>query len=117
MKKSVSKLWYRITYRFIKPRLVITQASFSGDESFIDIRYWLSRPDKLNFKISPYLLTACNQKIGLMHFSKFGVIKTKMHKHTNTGIILFYNMNHSVSKGDIVTMYWDSFKIDHIEVK
>lgn len=84
----------------------------SGDGIFIDIRYWLSRPDKINPTTTPYIITAQNQKLGLMHISKFGVIKSKHRKHTNTGILLFYNKNKVVSNGDKFTLCWEDFKVE-----
>jgi hypothetical protein len=117
MKRYFTKLWYLLTYRFVRPKIQITKANFSGDENFIDIRYWLSRPDKIDPKSKPYLLTASNQKLVLMHFTKFGVIKSKMRKHTNTGIILFYNRHHIVSKGDHVQLYWNGMAVKDIELK
>lgn len=101
-----------MTYRFIRPKLKVSQASMSGDGILIDIRYWLSRSDKINPKATPYILTSQNQKLGLMRVSRFGVIKSKIRKHTNTGILLFYNKNNVVSIGDKVTLYWDDFKIE-----
>lgn len=112
MKQSIIKLWYYLTYRFTKPKLMVTKAVFSGDESFIDIRYWLSRPDKINTKSTPYLLTSDHQKIGLMHISKFGAVKSRMRKHTNSGILLFYNSNHAINYGTRFTLYWDNLKMD-----
>lgn len=117
MKDYFIKLFYLITYHFVRPKLIVLQANFSGDESFIDIRYWLSRPDKINHKITPYLLTTNNQRLGLMHLSKFGAVRSQLRKHTNNGIILFYNKDHAVRKGDKIALYWDGFKADDIEVK
>lgn len=117
MKKYLQKLYYRMTYHFVRPKMIVLQATFSGDESFIDIRYWLSRPDKINPKTSPYLLTGENKKLGLLHISKFGAVKTNIRKHTNSGIVLFYNRDHAVNKGDKITLYWDGFKIENIEVQ
>jgi hypothetical protein len=116
MKRYISKLWYLLTYRLIRPKMLVTQAFFSGDESFIDVRYWLSRPDKIDPKSNPYLLTASGQKLVLMHFTKLGVIKSKMQKHTNTGIMLFYNKNHTVNKGDRVKLYWNGMMTENIEI-
>lgn len=117
IKKMINNLWYRVGYRFVRPKIIITGASFSGDGMFIDLRYWLSRPDKLNSKISPYLITANNQKLVLMHFSKFGVIKSRLRKHTNTGILLFYNKDKAVNIGESVTLYWDGLKSEDVVVK
>ena len=117
MRKRLYKLWYLITYRLIQPKLRISLASLSGDGIFIDIRYWLSRPDKINPKTTPYIITDQNQKLGLMHISKFGAIKSKLRKHTNTGILLFYNKNKIVSIGDKVTLYWDVFRVEIVLLK
>lgn len=110
--KLIYKLWYLLTYRFVRQKLTVLQSSFSGDNSFVDIRYWLSRPDKITPKTRPYLLTAQNQKLGLMSFSKFGMMQTKLRKHTNTGIFIFYNKNKAISRGDNVTLCWDSLKVE-----
>ena len=117
MIKFICNLLYLVTYRFVRPKIVIDHASFSGDKMFIDIRYWVSRPDKIDPKSNPYLITEQNQKLGLMHFSKFGAIKSKIRKHTNTGILLFYNQNKTVITGDRVTLYWDGLKAENIVVQ
>ncbi len=117
MKRNFTKLWYLITYRFVRPKIQVTKANFSGAKNFIDLRYWLSRPDKIDSKSKPYLLTSANQKLVLMHVTKFGVIKSKMRKHTNTGIMLFYNKNHIVSEGDHVKLYWNGMVVEDIEIK
>lgn len=117
MKRYFKKLWYLSTYRFARPKMIVKQASFSGDESFIDIRYWLSRPDIIDPKSNPYLLTEADQKLVLMHFAKLGAIKSRMGKHTNTGILLFYNKNHAVKKGDSIKLYWNGMVAENIEIK
>lgn len=117
MKKILNNLWYRIIFRFVRPKIIITEASFSGDGMFVDIRYWLSRPDKMNSKAIPYLITSDHQKLGLMYFSRVGVMKSKMRKHTNTGILLFYNKNKVMSIGDSVTLYWDGLQSEDIIAK
>lgn len=110
--KRISNLWYLAIYRFTRPTIKVLKASFSGDGSFIDVRYWLSRPDILNPKITPYLITAQNQRLGLMHLSKFGAIKSRNRKHTNTGILLFYNKGLVVGKGERVILYWGELKVE-----
>lgn len=117
IKKKIYSLCYLIIYRFVQPKLIVTQCSFSGDGSFIDIRYWLSRPDKINPKISPYIITAQNERLVLMNFSKFGVVKSKFRKHTNSGILLFYNKNKEVSIEDDITLYWDGLIAENIVMK
>jgi len=117
LRKILGKLRYIALYRFARPKIIVTRATFSGDGYFIDLRYWLSRPDKINNKTAPYLMTIQNKKLELMHFSKFGVIKSKTRKHTNTGILLFYNNNKAVKSGDIVTLYWDGLKAEDIVLK
>lgn len=117
LRKHISNFWYLVTYHFVRTRIKVTKASFSGDGSFIDVRYWVSRPDKINPKTSPYLMTAQNQKLGLMHIAKFGAIKSKVRKHTNTGILLFYNKNKAVSIGDKITLHWEGLIAKDVEVK
>ncbi|HWT74794.1 MAG TPA: hypothetical protein VN258_08785 [Mobilitalea sp.] len=116
IKKFISDFWHLVTYRLIRQKLIVTRVSFSGDGSFIDVRYWISRPDKINPKKSPYLITEQNQRLGLMRLPKFGAVKTKIRKHTNTGILLFYNNNKAVNIGDKVTLYWDGIKVEDITV-
>lgn len=116
-KKWISNCWYLLSYHFIRPKLIVKQASFSGDGSFIDIRFWLSRPDKIALKTHPYLLTAQNQKLVLLNIAKFGRIQTKLRKHTNAGMLLFYNTNHTVSSGDYFTLCWDNLKAENIFVR
>jgi hypothetical protein len=111
-------LWFLLTYRFKRPKLTVLNASFSADDSVIDIRYWLSRPDKIDPKTRPYLINAQNQKLGLMYFPKFGVMQSKIRKHTNTGILLFYNKNKTINiDNNRVTLCWDGLKAENIVVQ
>lgn len=116
--RNLLKLWYLLTYRFRKSRITVQQALLSGDNSFIDIRYGLSRPDKINPKSKPYIINEKTQDhLNLLHLAKFGAIQTKLRKGTYTGIMLFYNKDTSIKKGDLITLWWDTLNTSTIEVK
>lgn len=113
----MTKIWYLISYRFIKPKLRVDRAILSGDGSFIDIRYWLSRPDKVQGRMAVYLIEeATGEKFELMRFSKFGPIRTRHSKYKTTGILLFRNRNYKIRAGTNVTLVFGPLHAKNIEV-
>ena len=103
--------------KFRKARIKIISARLSGDGSLIDIRYWLSRPDKLRINFNDYLIDeASKQRLYTANFVKFGRIRTKHGKHTTNGVILFYNQNNIVKSGSKVTLAIGSYLSEQTEV-
>jgi hypothetical protein len=104
--------------RFRRTEIRITQALLSGNNSFIDIRYCLSRPDLVKGKIPIYLIDEITgQKFQLMILPKYGKIRTKHSKYQTTGILLFRNQNGIVKPSSRVTVVFGSLVAKHIEVK
>lgn len=113
----LSKLFYLITYRFRRARIQVNQAILSGDNSFIDIRYWLSRPDKVHGNFPIYLVDeSSKEKLGLMRVTKFGFIRTKHSKHQSMGILLFYNRNNIINHESQITLHFGSLNVKNIKV-
>lgn len=111
------KVWYLITFRFRRARVKVTQAMLSGDGSFIDIRYWLSRPDQARGTFPVYLVDkTTGERLELMRLSKFGPIRTKHNKYNNKGVLLFYNRQNVVKSRSRITLFFDSLVINDIEV-
>ena len=117
-KNRLNKIWYLLRYRFVRPKLVVNHAYFSGGGGMIDIRYWLSRPDKLKPNETPYLVTAKGVKLGLLHIFKFGAMQSQRRKHTNTGILLFSNAGLAVNKkNNRVKLFWGGLESKEVAVK
>lgn len=109
-KHRINRLWFMLTLKFRKTRIVITSARLSGDGSFVDIRYWLSRPDKLMGNINVYLLDeATKEKLYTANIAKYGRIRTRHGKYTANGVILFYNRDNIVKKGSKVTLVFGPY--------
>lgn len=116
--KKIIKLFYLLIYRFQKPKIFVYEALLSGNGSFVDIRYWLSRPDQVNFKASIYLIyDETGEKLNLMKIAKFGAIRTRHNKLKNTGVLLFYNRNGLIKHGSKVTIHLDKLIATSVEVK
>lgn len=117
LKHWTYKIWYLLTYKLRKPRVLITSARLSGDGSLIDIRYWLSRPDKLQKNYNVHLLSVTNKvKLYPANFVKFGTVKTKHGQNTTNGVVLFYNRNNIIKAGSKVILIFDSFLSEQVEV-
>ena len=104
--------------RFRRTEIRITQALLSGNDSFIDIRYSLSRPDLVKGRIPIYLIDEITgQKFQMMNLSKFGQIRTKHSNYQTTGILLFRNQNGIIKPNSRVTVVFGYLVAKHIEVK
>lgn len=113
----IYKIWYLLTFKLKKARVSIISARLSGDGSLIDIRYWLSRPDKLRKKFNVYLLDeTTKEKLYPANFVKFGTIRTKHGKNTPNGVVLFYNRDNIIKAGSKVVLIFDSFLSEQVEV-
>lgn len=115
--KWIYKIWYLLTFRFRKARISITSARLSGDGSLIDIRYWLSRPDKLHKNYHFYLLDeVTKEKFYPVNLIKYGTVRTKHGKHTTSGVILFYNRDKKIKVHSKVVLIIDSLLSEQIEI-
>jgi len=111
-------LWRSITYRLIKPVIKVTRVSLSGDKNFLDIRYWLSRPDKVK-GVFPVSLVDENtgEQFQLMRIAKYGIVRTKhKNKFHHSGIMLFRNRNNAIQSGSKVTVIFGSLQANHVKV-
>jgi hypothetical protein len=96
-------------YWLRKPQIRVYEASLSGNGSFIDIRYWISRPDKVNPKGSIFIVhDGSKAKLYLMQIARFGAIRTRHSKFRNTGNLLFYNRNGLVTHGSKISLQFDN---------
>ncbi len=117
IKLWIYKIWYLLTYKLRKARITIRSAQLSGDGSLVDIRYWLSRPDKLQENFNAYLIDeATKQRLYPAYFTKFGTIKTKHGKHKTNGVVLFYNRDNIIKAGSKVILVFDSHLSEQAEV-
>ncbi len=104
-----TKLFLYRHFRWLrKPSIRVLEAQMSGNGSFIDMRYWLARPDKIDPKGKIYIIhEESGEKLYLMHIARFGAIRTRHNKYNNTGNLLFYNRNGLVKQGAKVSLYMD----------
>lgn len=117
IKLWIYKIWYLLTFKFRKVRITIVSAQLSGDGSLVDIRYWLSRPDKLRKNSKVYLIDeTTKQRLYPANVAKFGTIRTKHGKHTTNGVVLFYNRNNIIKAGSKVILVFDSYLSEQTEV-
>lgn len=116
-KKWLLKIWNIITYRLKKEEIYINRAQLSGDGSFIDIRYHLSRPDKAQGIFEVFLMEEeTGKRFELMRFAKFGPIQTKHNKYQNTGVLLFHNHDNVVRPDSMVTLVFGKLLAEHIKI-
>ncbi len=106
--KKIKDIVRLCMYGLRKPRLIINEALLSGDGSFVDVRYWISRPDKLNPRGAVYLVDErSGKRLYLMSIAKFGTIRTRHSKRKTTGVLLFYNKDKIVASGAMVSLCLD----------
>lgn len=116
-RQLLHKVWHLFSYRFRRPKIFVTQAHLSGDGSFVDIRYGLSRPDKAQGRFPVYLIDeSTGQRFELMRLPKFGMIKTRHNKFRPSGILLFRNRNNILKPGSIVTLTFGPLEAKNIKV-
>lgn len=110
-------MWRLLTYRFRKTNIHVNQALLSGSGSFVDIRYWLSRPDQVKGSVPIYLIhEETSERFELMRLAKLGPVKTRHKKYQLAGILLFRNRNNTIKSGSKVTLIFGPLKATHIEV-
>jgi hypothetical protein len=114
----IKSLLYFLMFKYQKSKIHIYEASLIGKGSLVDIRYWFSRPDKVNPNGNIYLINdETGDKIYLMRISRFGVMRTLHNKFKTTGILLFYNRNGLVKQGSKVSIYFGKLTATNVEVK
>jgi len=115
---QIKRIWSLFYCRFRKNKLVITRAALSGNGSLIDVRYWLSRPDKINPQAKIYLIhPETGTRLGIMNLAKIGPVKTNHTERTETGMVLFRNSNNLIKSGSQVSFILGEQKVDHILIR
>ena len=113
----IKRLVIRLRYGFRRNRIVVTQAVLSGKGSFVDIRYLLSRPDKISPQTKIYLI---HQETGthleVMKLARIGPLQTNHALLAKTGTALFRNRNDLVRPGSKVSLVLGNIRADNIEV-
>lgn len=116
--KKIKRLMYFFIYKLKKPIINVYEATLSGNGSFVDIRYWLSRPNMINPKGTVYLIDEeTGGKLYLMRIAKFGTIRTQHNKHQATGVLLFNNQNGLIKAGSRVSVHLDTLVAANVEIK
>jgi hypothetical protein len=83
----------------------------------VDIRYWLSRPDKLNPHTKTYLLDKeTGAHLLVMKLARIGPLQTNHALLTDTGSALFRNRTGLISRGSKVCLVLGNLKSDYVEV-
>lgn len=113
----LKKLWNKLTYRFRTPKVCVTRAQLSGNDSFVDIRYRVIRPNKIKGIALIYLIDeATGEKLNLMKIPRYGSVKTKHSSNQEEGVLLFRNLNKTVNNKSKLTLVYDKYKVEHIEM-
>jgi len=112
---QIKRIWSLLYCCFRKNKIVITRAVRSGNGSFIDVRYWLSRPDKINPQAKIYLVhPETGIRLGVMNLAKIGPLKTNHTERAEPGVVLFRNSNNLIKSGSQVSFILGELKVDHI---
>lgn len=111
------KILYLFFCRLKKERIYITKAQLCGDGSFINVKYELTRPDKVKGKESIYLIEeqTC-KRFYLMRLPRYGLIQTKHNKYQHSGILLFCNSDRTIKSESKVTLVFGKLEAKHIKV-
>lgn len=106
-----------MTYRFRSERIHVIQALLSGDGSFVDLRYRLSRADKALGRFSVHIVDEeTGKRLELVRLAKFGTVRTRHNRLQSLGILLFYNRDKIIRNGSMVTLFFDKLRAEHVEV-
>ncbi|MFZ5969645.1 MAG: hypothetical protein ACOYVK_20995 [Bacillota bacterium] len=117
VKNWLSNKWFTLIYPFKKPKLKVIQLQLSGDGRFIDVRYWLSRPDKMKKTTEIYLIDEeSGIKCSLVKIPKYGYVRTRHRYKRSMGILLFHNLDNTIRYGSKVTLFLGPFRLEHMEV-
>lgn len=115
---EIKNLLYFLKNKYQKSKVHIYEASLIGNGSIVDIRYWLTRPDKVIHNGNIYLVDEeTGVKIFLIRISKYGVMRTRHNNSTITGILLFYNQNRIVKPGSKISVCLDNLTATNVDVK
>ena len=113
----IKKFLVMLRYCLRRNRIMITQAVLSGNGNFVDIRYWISRPDKINPQTKIYLVEKeTGAHLEVMKLAKIGPLKTNHTLLANTGTALFRNRNDLIRSGSKVSLVLGSLRSDNIQV-
>lgn len=112
--KKVQGFFNRIILRFKKQSISVISASISADGSLIDIRYFLTRPDKVNKDENILLIEeSTNLNLEVARATKNGM---QNNRRNYNGMLLFNNKNNHVRHGSMVTLVFSGIKVEHIEI-
>ncbi|MEN6462471.1 MAG: hypothetical protein ABFC94_14040 [Syntrophomonas sp.] len=115
--KIIRRLWVLLCYRFHSNRIIITRAVLCGDGSIADIRYWLSRPDKVDPSSKVYLIHQdSGTRLDVLRLAKIGLMKTNHAMLAQTGVVLFRNRDNVLTPGCKVSLIWGKLKAYNIEI-
>ncbi len=118
LKTKLKVCYYLLKYHIQKPKITVNEACLSGDGSFVDVRYWISRPSLIKPKPKIFLIhEESGEKLNLMKMTKFGTIRTRHHKLKYAGFLLFYNRDGIVKQGDRVTLYYEQLVSKSVMIK
>lgn len=105
-------------YKLRREKIIILKAQLSGDGNFIDIRYRLTRPDKIISKTQVYITDDnTGNKFYVMKLPRYGLMQTKHGKYQNTGILLFRNHNNILKLDSEVTLVFGKLEVKNIKIK
>lgn len=92
-------------------------AQLCGDGSFINIKYILTRPDKVSGTSQVYLIDeqTC-KRFYLMRLPRYGLIQTKHSKHQYSGIFLFRNSDGAIKPESRVTLVFGQLEVKNVLV-
>ncbi|WP_203364224.1 hypothetical protein [Bacillus sp. REN10] len=112
------RIWYLSIIRLRRRKLEVTAAFLSGNGSFVDVRYRLTRPDKAEGRSHIFLIDeASGEVLPLMVLPKQGAVRTKHKNDQRTGVLLFRNQKHFIKSGSKVTLVFGQFVVKNIEIK
>lgn len=112
------KIWDLLTYRFKREKLYIIKAQLSGEGSFIDIRYRITKPDWVKSREHIYLVDEKSEKkFYLMKLPRYGAIQTKHRRYQYTGILLFRNFENTIKSGSKITLVFGKLEVKDIIIE
>lgn len=112
--KRIKAYLRRFIFKFKKQSISVISASISADGSLIDIRYNISKSDKINNNEKVFLIDeGTNSNLPAVSAAKNGLKRTN---HNLKGMLLFNNKGFRVQPGSFVTLVFGNIKIEHIKI-
>jgi hypothetical protein len=101
----------KLSFYFRKSRIHVSRAMLSNCNSSIDVRYWLTRPDKVKDSIPIYIVKKdTGEKFFLEKIIKYGETKTRHKVYNSMGALVFTNSNHALKSGEKVILCYGNLK-------